>query len=105
MARQTGLEDGQGPGTELRSPAGHGPYRQLSLRTRSALNSVVRDVDLAGTLVSPGNHQQPAECDVLVDHQAQLGDLRVAERLPQLGLEHRIDRAEVRREPFGQPNR
>jgi hypothetical protein len=59
-------------------------------------------VDLAGGLVRAGDHEQPAERDVLADHHGELGDLGIAEVRTQLRLERRVDRAEVGGELLGE---
>ncbi len=72
--------------------AGTGTRTGRSGKSRSVLG----DVDLAGELVAPGNHEQTTEGEVLADHQAEFRDLGVFEVFPEFLLEVRINAAEVR---------
>ena len=64
----------------------------------------VGNVDLAGDLVAPCDHEHATERDVLTDHHPELGDLGVAKMFAQLGEKRSIDRSEIGRESFGEPN-
>ncbi len=69
---------------------------------RRAQHSDLGHVDLASGFVRAGDHEQPAERDILTDHHRQLGDLRVAEVRAQFSLERRVHGAEVAGELLSQ---
>jgi hypothetical protein len=69
------------------------------------VRSVVRNVDFARELVPPGDHEQPAERDVLADHEAEFRDFGVFEVLAKFRFESRVYAAKVRCELLCEANR